>query len=114
MRKKSVQMSLSDIYNDVSEAVENKKPKVIPLLEEHIDFENIIPEGFYRAFYSRYGRNNIYHLESYIRVLLLQKILGIPSFILFPANLLISISNGDASWSLTNLYSSRYFRSFCR
>jgi hypothetical protein len=79
MRKKSVQMSLSDIYNDVSEAVENKKPKVISLLEEHIDFENIIPEGFYRAFYSRYGRNNIYHLESYIRVLLLQKILGIPT-----------------------------------
>ncbi len=42
MRKKNVQMSLFDIYNDVSEAVENKKPKVISLLEEHIDFENII------------------------------------------------------------------------
>ena len=79
MRKKNVQMSLFDIYNDVSEAVENKKPKVISLLEEHIDFENIIPQNFYRAFYSRYGRNNIYHLESYIRALLLQKILGIPT-----------------------------------
>ena len=79
MRKKNVQMSLFDIYNDVSEAVENKKPKVISLLEEHIDFENIIPQNFYRAFYSHYGRNNIYHLESYIRALLLQKILGIPT-----------------------------------
>lgn len=79
MRKKSVQMSLFDIYNDVSEAVEKKKPKIIALLEEHIDFEEIIPESFYRAFYSRYGRDNVYHLESYIRALLLQKILGIPT-----------------------------------
>jgi len=78
MRNKCVQMSLFDIYNDVSEAVESKKPKVIALLEEHIDFEKIIPESFYRAFYSRYGRNHIFHLESYIRALLLQKILGIP------------------------------------
>lgn len=79
MRKKYVQMTISDIYNDVSEAIENKKPKIITLLEEHIDFENIIPYSFYGAFYSRYGRNNIYHLESFIRALLLQKILGIPT-----------------------------------
>lgn len=31
-------MSLFDIYNDVSDAVENKKPKEIALGEEHIDF----------------------------------------------------------------------------
>lgn len=79
MRNKNVQMSLYDIYNDVSEAVEKKKPKVIALLEEHIDFEKIIPTSFYRAFYSRYGRSNIYHLESYIKALILQKILGIPT-----------------------------------
>ncbi len=79
MRKNSVQMSLFDIYNDVSEAVETKKPKLIALLEEHIDFEKIIPYTFYRVFYSRFGRNHIYHLENYIRALLLQKILGIPT-----------------------------------
>ncbi len=79
MRNKVVQMSLWDIYNDVSEAVENKKPKLIVLLEDHIDFEKIIPNSFYQAFYSRYGRNHIYHLESFIRALLLQKILGIPT-----------------------------------
>jgi len=73
MRKKYIQMSLFDIYNDVSEAVENKKPKVIALLEEHIDFEKIIPESCYHAFYSYFGRNNIYHLESYIRALLLHR-----------------------------------------
>ena len=79
MRNKSVQMSLFDIYNDVSEAVEKKKPKIIALLEEHINFEEIIPESFCRAFYSRYGRSHVFHLESYIRALLLQKILGIPT-----------------------------------
>ena len=79
MRKKYVQMSLSDIYNDVSESIENKKPKLIMLLEEHIDFEKIIPYSFSRAFYSRYGRNHIYHLESFIRAFILQKILGIPT-----------------------------------
>lgn len=79
MRKKYMQMSLSDIYNDVSRAIEEKKPKLIALLEEHIDFEKIIPVSFFQAFYSRYGRNHTYHLESYIRALLLQKILGIPT-----------------------------------
>lgn len=43
MRNK-MQMSLFDIYNDVSEAVKKKKPKVIALLEEHINFEKI-PDG---------------------------------------------------------------------
>ncbi len=52
---------------------------MIFLLEEHIDLEKIIPVNFHRAFYFRCGSNNIYHLESYIRALLLQKILGIPT-----------------------------------
>lgn len=77
MQKKVVQMSLFDIYNDVSETVENKKPKMIALLEEHIDFEKLIPVNFYDAFYSRFGRSHLFHLESYVRALLLQKILGI-------------------------------------
>ena len=33
MRKKFVQMSFYDIYNDVSEAIEDKKPKLVKLLE---------------------------------------------------------------------------------
>ncbi len=79
MRKKYVQMSFYDIYNDVSEAIEDKKPKLVKLLEEHIDFEKIIPASFYYAFYLHCGRNHIYHLENYIRALILQKILGIPT-----------------------------------
>lgn len=77
MRNKCVQMSLEDIYNDVSKSMEDKKPALIELLETHIDFEAIIPTSFYNAFYQRYGRGHIYHLESLIRALVLQKLLGI-------------------------------------
>ncbi len=46
MRKKVVPMSMFDIYENVSEAMEQDKPKLIKLLEEHIDFEQIIPRSF--------------------------------------------------------------------
>lgn len=54
MRNECVQMSLEDIYNDVSKSMEDKKPALIELLEAHIDFETIIPASFYNAFYQRY------------------------------------------------------------
>ncbi len=79
MRNKMVQMSIFDIYENVSETIEQDKPKLIKLLEEHIDFEQIIPRSFYRAFYARFGRSHIYHLESFIRALILQKLLSIPT-----------------------------------
>ena len=79
MRNKCVQMSLSDIYNDVSQSIEEHKPELIKLLEEHIDFADLIPPTFKYAFYHHYGRGHIYHLESFIRALTLQKLLGIPT-----------------------------------
>ena len=57
MRNECVQMSLEDIYNDVSKSMEDQKPALIELLETHIDFETIIPTSFYNAFYQRYGRS---------------------------------------------------------
>lgn len=77
MRNKCVQMSLEDIYIDVSKSMEDQKPALIELLETHIDFETIIPASFYNAFYQRYGRSHIYHLENFVRSLVLQKLLGI-------------------------------------
>ena len=97
MRKSAVQISLFDIYNGVSEAIEQKKPELIQLLEEHLDFCGIIPNSFKRAFYGRLGRSHKYHLESFIRFLVLEKILGIAS-----DSLLISI-----------LKCSRELRCFC-
>lgn len=97
MRNRPVQMSLFDIHNNISELMEQQKPELIRLLEEHIDFESLIPLGFHLKFYCRIGRKRIYHLESFIRSLVLQKILGIPS-----DTLLISI-----------LQCSRELQAFC-
>lgn len=77
MRNKCVQMSLEDIYNDVSKSMDENKPALIELLDTHIDFEALIPPSFYKAFYQHYGRSHIYHLESLVRALVLQKLLGI-------------------------------------
>ena len=67
-----------DIYNGVSEAIEQHKPQLIRLLEEHIDFDRLIPVSFKLAFYCHMGRKHKYHLESYIRAFVVQKLLGIP------------------------------------
>jgi len=47
------------------------------MLEEHIDFNSLIPNRFHMAFSRRYGRPRNYCLESLIRFCVLQKILGI-------------------------------------
>ena len=78
MRKAAAQISMWDIYNGVSEAIEQHKPQLIRLLEEHIDFDKLIPVNFKLAFYRHMGRKHKYHLESYIRAFVVQKLLGIP------------------------------------
>lgn len=77
MRKKYVQMSLSDIYDEVSESIKESKPELIALLEEHLDFDELIPMEFKYVFYKNCGRDHLYHLESFIKALVLQKLLGI-------------------------------------
>ena len=52
MRKSAVQMSFCDIYNGVTESMERKKPELVRLLEEHLNFDELIPEHFRIAFYS--------------------------------------------------------------
>ena len=77
MRNRTVQMSLLDTCDDVFSAMENNKPKFLEMLEEHIDFSKLIPAVFYWAFHSRIGRPREYQLESFLRYLVLQKVLGI-------------------------------------
>ena len=67
-------MSLFDIYNGVLDSIEEKKPELITLLEEHIDFDRLIPCEFTSAFCGRMGRKHIYHLKSILRALILQYI----------------------------------------
>lgn len=77
MRNKNVQMSFEDIYNGVSESMENRKSELVSLLEEHINLDELIPHSFHTAFYSRMGRGHLYHLDSFIWFLILKKLLGL-------------------------------------
>ena len=97
MRNENVQTTFSDVYNDVLLTMEQSKPKLIRLLEEHIDFKNLIPFSFNSAFYRCGGRSHTYHLESLVRALILEKLLGIPTDKLL----------------LTILETSRELRDFC-
>lgn len=76
MRNKGVQMSLEDIYNEVSESIERKESGIVSLLEEHIDLDELIPYSFKRAFYGRMGREHIYHLDSLLWFVILKKLFG--------------------------------------
>jgi hypothetical protein len=67
-------MSLYDIYHSVGERLENDKPELFRLLDEHLDWDEIIPDAFYRAFYLRTGRPRKYELESLLRALFLQRV----------------------------------------
>jgi len=70
-------MSLHDTYNDVRTAIEEGKPELIVLLEKHINFRELIPAEFYWAFYRRNGRPREYSLEGFIKLFVLQRIIGI-------------------------------------
>ena len=76
MRNKVVQLSLSDTYTDVLDKMEENKLELVELLEEHIDFEAIIPPQFQDAYNKHYGRKRINLLESFIRAFILQRLLG--------------------------------------
>lgn len=97
MRKKYMQVSLFDTYNDVCSAMENDKSQFLKMLETYIDLKNIIPVEFYFAFNKHFGRPNDNTLESYIRFFILQKTIGIPR----------------DSTMLTILKLSRELRDFC-
>lgn len=77
MRNKCVQISLFDIYNDISTSMEENKPKLISLLDDNIDFDSLISYSFHRAFYSYTGRKHKYHLISFIKSLVLAKLLSL-------------------------------------
>ncbi|MFV0400994.1 MAG: transposase [Oscillospiraceae bacterium] len=74
MRNRYGQLSLWDIYKSVEEHLENDKPELFRLLDEHLDWDDIIPDTFYSAFYLETGRKRKYELESFMRALFLQRI----------------------------------------
>ena len=80
MRNKYEQMSLFDTYKSVCASMEEDKPKLFRLLDEHIDWDCLIPARFYMAFYLNTGRPRKYPLVAFLKSLVLKKIFGIPAF----------------------------------
>ena len=76
MRNKRAQVSLFDTYKEVADSYENNKPKLFRLLDERIDWEEMIPSRFFSAFYQRMGRPRAYSLVSFLKMLVLQRIFG--------------------------------------
>lgn len=77
MRSNFVQTSLYNVYTDMSNTLESDKSNLLTLLDTHIDFNAIIPYEFNRAYYKQYGRSVKYHLESMLRLLVLQNLFGL-------------------------------------
>ena len=67
-------MSLFDIYQNVEERLAQEKPELFKLLDEHLHWDEIIPQSFHQSFYKHYGRKRKYDLESFMRALLLQRL----------------------------------------
>ena len=76
MRNNYEQLTLGDIYSDMAQCFEEEKPRFFQLMEQYINWETIIPISFYTTFYKRMGRKRVYSLESYICMLVLQKLFG--------------------------------------
>ncbi len=74
---RNLQISLFDIYNGISTSIEERKPELISLLDDNIDFSSLISWHFNRAYYSYCGRKHKYHLISFIKALVLSKLLGL-------------------------------------
>ena len=74
--QQEVQMSLYDTYKCVAASMEDDKPKLFRQLDEHIDWDSLIPARFYLAFYRNIGRPRKYPLVAFLKSLVLQKIFG--------------------------------------
>jgi hypothetical protein len=76
---KSKQLSLSDIYTDCFDSLENDKPLFLTMLEENIDLNEFIPSAIWDRFYAVKGRHRKYPLTAFIWALLLQRISSVPT-----------------------------------
>lgn len=73
------QLSLADVYSDCQIIFETDQHRLLSLLERNLNLDILIPDSFYRHYYSPIRRPREFKLHSMIRALLLQKIFSIPS-----------------------------------
>ncbi len=73
------QLSLADIFTDCQNKFDNDKYEFLELLENTINFDEIVPASFVFHFHSATGRPRRHFLYPMLRALLLQLIFSIPT-----------------------------------
>jgi len=73
------QLSLEDVFEDCRNIFEYGKPRLLSLLEQHVDMDEIIPSSFWSHFRASTGRTRKYPLPALMKALILQKVLSIPT-----------------------------------
>lgn len=73
------QLSLADVFSDCKEKFENNKYQFLSLLENTIDFDDLVPASFINHFYAYTGRPRKYQLYAMLHALILQRIFSIPT-----------------------------------
>lgn len=65
-----------DTYQSVVTTMEEDKPKFFRLIDDNIDWDDIIPDSFWDKFYQSIGRTRAYSLEGLLKALLIQRVFG--------------------------------------
>ena len=73
------QLSLSDIFEECENLLEEDKPAFLSLLESHIDLDEIVSVSFRNHYYSWTGCPRTYPLDAMLWALIIQKIFSIPT-----------------------------------
>ena len=73
------QLSFQDIYEDCREQFQNNKYKFLAILDDSLDFDEIVPTTFGHNFYKTKGRPREYELYPMLKALLIQRFFGIPT-----------------------------------
>ena len=73
------QLSLADIFTDCQNKFDNDKYGFLSMLDETINFDEIVPVSFLSHFHAVTGRPRKHHLYPMLKALLIQRIFSIPT-----------------------------------
>lgn len=73
------QPTLAEIFEDCQDKFGNDKYQFLPLLDEAINLDEIVPVSFVSHFYARTGRPRKHQLYPMLKALLIRRIFSIPT-----------------------------------
>ena len=82
------QLNFSNISSDFDKFFKQNQNNLLSMLNQYIDINDFIPSSFYQKYYSDFGCERTFSLESMIYAFVLKNILSFPT-----VDLLISILN---------------------